>query len=712
MSLRRITTLSSAAALILGSAVLYAETNTTAPQIPTAITVDIINNNGSTIVEALPPSLQLSATGTTTGVNKNTKLGLHLNSVNMQSALLQSDSSVELITEGDFLYTKFSQSGTHTITAIGKALDGTDINSSVTFDVINRAPISIGKDFVINANEILKFDAYTYFFDADDENLTFNKSSLPSQGSLEINNNRVTYYPNTTAINDYNTTFEINASDIDGSSVGASFSVNVTAQNETINLVGGWNLLGNSGIEGINVADINLSGETLWPYVDGAWNQSITSIKPKQGFWLHTLAPRVLEIKTNGDATAYNPAASTWTLRADSVAKTLKSLKFGNDAVYTYKEGNWFKASDYPDYEVKRYDGFWTLDGSVTNTTTSTTTTTTQTFSSLNKYHKHNINQPTTVNDITGWVADTSLPQPILHSQAVVTSSKVYLLGGHNGTSYLNTVYSASIEVNGSIGGWSLETNSLPDAIGYSQAVITKDRVLLLGGHNNAAQLSSVYSAPIDSNGSIGVWVPETSLLQPIDRAQAITMNNKVYLLGGHNGSTYLNTVYSTSVDANGSIGTWQVEQSLPNGLAASQAVVTNSKIYLLGGESITNSTDIVYSTTFDTNGSIGIWQTEANLPTQLSYQQTIMTKERVYMLSGNVVSTYSTSTYSAPIDANGNIGTWSVSSSLPGILAHTQAVVTKNKVYLLGGYSGSAYTGVVYSAPFADGWEITGNSY
>jgi len=36
------------------------------------------------------------------------------------------------------------------------------------------------------------------------------------------------------------------------------------------------------------------------------------------------------------------------------------------------------------------------------------------------------------------------------------------------------------------------------------------------------------------------------------------------------------------------------------------------------------------------------------------------------------------------------------------------QAVVTKGKIYMLGGSS----TDKIYTAPFADGWEITENSY
>ena len=397
MSISKKIALSATTALVIGSSSLYAESNTTIPQIPNEINVSIINNNTGSTVSALPPSIQLNAVDTTVGVNKNKKLGLHLNSVNMATVTLQSDSSVTLIQETDFLYAKFAKSGTHTITAIGKAIDGSDINASVTFDVINRTPITnnstlaTSKVFSINANEILKFDAYTYFLDEDDENLTFNKVSLPTQGSLEINSNRVTYYPTSTTAG-YSATFDVNGTDIEGSSTNAIFTVNVSADSEKINLINGWNLLGNSAQEGMNVSDINISGESIWAYIDGLWSQSMISIKPKQGFWLKTISQRVLEVKPNGDTTDFNTSAPFgWRLLADNEAKTLKRLKFGNDAVWTYKDNTWFNANNYPDYEVSRYSGFWTQGVSVgTPVTTTETNTTTVVDSNISLVNESN----------------------------------------------------------------------------------------------------------------------------------------------------------------------------------------------------------------------------------------------------------------------------------------------------------------------------------
>ena len=102
----------------------------------------------------------------------------------------------------------------------------------------------------------------------------------------------------------------------------------------------------------------------------------MTSILSKQGFWLKTNSQRVLEVKTNTDTTEFNTSAPYgWRLLADTEAKTLKRLKFGNDAVWTYKDNTWFNANNYPDLEVERYRGFWTRGATSVAATTEVNTT-------------------------------------------------------------------------------------------------------------------------------------------------------------------------------------------------------------------------------------------------------------------------------------------------------------------------------------------------
>jgi hypothetical protein len=70
----------------------------------------------------------------------------------------------------------------------------------------------------------------------------------------------------------------------------------------------------------------------------------------------------------------------------------------------------------------------------------------------------------------------------------------------------------------------------------------------LLGGYNGSAYVSTVYTAPINSDGSLGTWTTGTSLPGVLSESQAIVTKNRVYLLGGHNGSAYVSTVYTAPI--------------------------------------------------------------------------------------------------------------------------------------------------------------------
>ena len=60
--------------------------------------------------------------------------------------------------------------------------------------------------------------------------------------------------------------------------------------------------------------------------------------------------------------------------------------------------------------------------------------------------------------DITGWTTGTALPGTVGVSQAIVTSSRVYLLGGLINDSWSSTVYTAPINSDGTLGTWTTGT--------------------------------------------------------------------------------------------------------------------------------------------------------------------------------------------------------------------------------------------------------------
>ena len=258
-----------------------------------------------------------------------------------------------------------------------------------------------------------------------------------------------------------------------------------------------------------------------------------------------------------------------------------------------------------------------------------------------------------TANSTIGtWVTDTSvLLSGVIFSQAIVTNNRVYLLGGLKGSITINTVYTTTINADGTLGTWVTST-PLPVALFWSQVIMTKNRVYLIGGRNGATYLSTVYTATINADGTLGTWIIDTPLPISVSNMQIIVINNRVYLLGGNINGIPLSTVYTTTINTDGTLGTWIIDIPLPRAVAHSQAIVTNNRVYLLGG-----------------------W-------------------------NGN----YTSVVYTAPINPDSTLGTWTIDTPLPITIAHSQAIVTNSRVYLLGGYNGNIALNTVYSTPFSGG--------
>lgn len=256
--------------------------------------------------------------------------------------------------------------------------------------------------------------------------------------------------------------------------------------------------------------------------------------------------------------------------------------------------------------------------------------------------------------------------------------------------------------------------NYLPDVLSDSAILTTKSRVYLLGGWNKSNWTSTVYTASIDDSGKLGKWSIANSLPKPLGWSQAVVIKNKAYLIGGNNnGWEYI--ICSSDIGEDGTLGEWRIIGELPEPLSLSQAIVIKNRLYLLGGHNGENYTSNVYFATLNDDGTLGEWNIESSLPNALGSSQAIVTKNRVYLLGGyNFNNGHISTVYTATINSDGTLGTWVVDSELPEELGASQAVVIKNKVYLLGGRNKDKYISTVYSANIKndgtlDKWTIGG---
>ena len=213
------------------------------------------------------------------------------------------------------------------------------------------------------------------------------------------------------------------------------------------------------------------------------------------------------------------------------------------------------------------------------------------------------------------WTATSSLPVAQQGFSTVIapvaSSNFIYVLGGNTAASstpngkasnsdtvLLNQVVaSTGALANAS---WSA-TAALPDKRGFAAAVSAtpfnsivagNGALYVLGGlDGSGAASSTVYFAPLTADGTIaasgtpGAWAATTPLPQALFASSAVIFHGRIYVAGGNDATgTPVAKVYSSKIAADGTLGPWQTLADLPTPLAYHQLVASGGYLYVLGG--------------------------------------------------------------------------------------------------------------------------------
>ena len=280
----------------------------------------------------------------------------------------------------------------------------------------------------------------------------------------------------------------------------------------------------------------------------------------------------------------------------------------------------------------------------------------------------------------------------------------IYVLGGTDGTNVLNDVQYAPINGNGTLGAWHYTHISLDDGTTYvagfpvtrhkHTAVVYNGYMYVMGGYfTGSTDQNDVEFAPINANGTVGIWAATTSM--PIAREQSLSLvfNGYMYIVGGSNGTVNLGDVQYAPIQANGTIGTWVATASLPSIRSGLAGVAVNGYVYSTGGISATRLPDVV-SAKIDPPGLTQAYTTSANSPALArAWGSSVAYNGYLYLLGGcsavsaDVCSTPVTTVSYAPINADGTLGTWAdATNALPAARGMGAAVAYEGRLYYIAG--------------------------
>ncbi len=183
--------------------------------------------------------------------------------------------------------------------------------------------------------------------------------------------------------------------------------------------------------------------------------------------------------------------------------------------------------------------------------------------------------------DPSPWAIVASMTTPRSSAASATVNGKIYVIGGHNGTSVLDTCE----EYNPGGNSWATMA-SMPTAREGATASVVDGKIYVFGGHDgtNDSTKCEVFDP---SDGPSGSWTTAASMNTARRFAASAAANGMIYVMGGASGNYLTPTFHSTNEEYNVAGNTWTTRASMPAIRRAPSAAAVNGKIYVIGGENV-----------------------------------------------------------------------------------------------------------------------------
>ena len=299
------------------------------------------------------------------------------------------------------------------------------------------------------------------------------------------------------------------------------------------------------------------------------------------------------------------------------------------------------------------------------------------------------------------------LPRTLMSHSAVTLGGRIYVAGGlsdnYSGTGFLNSVYyCASVNPDGTLGAWQ-SASPMPEFLGLGMhaSLVHNNRIYVLGGSNYAGQRSRVYVSGVNTDGTLAGWQPVTALPNMVAAHSAAVFGDRLYVTGGvERGSGATASVYSVPVNPDGSLGAWRRELSMPAPVFGHRSFARGGRLFAVGGFNApalygaggappSGVSSAVYAAAINPDGTLGAWTLQPPLPSGLAFYGLAVGEKSVYLMGG-FDGGVTNAVYFAPFTASGTLGAWQPLHALPQNLVAPAAAASGEFIYSIGG--GRAY--------------------
>ena len=291
----------------------------------------------------------------------------------------------------------------------------------------------------------------------------------------------------------------------------------------------------------------------------------------------------------------------------------------------------------------------------------------------------------------------------------VAYDSYLYVIGGcsaGNCTTVENKVRYAPIADDGTIGTFTTSGNNLVGARYGHASFVYNGRLYVVGGCSSTTSTCSTFSNSIQYSGTItsgnpGVWTDDTTNPFTTGRFWHSAMVNNggiIYVLGGCSAgdcTNYLNDVQYATINSGGDVGSFTNFGNFDStGRYKISAVTHGNYLYVTGGYDGTNFKQDVRYAALNNDGSLnGSWADGGNnFTTARAGHTAVVRNGYLYIVggcsTGASCSAFQADTQYAPLNNNGTVGSWAVTTSFSTGRFGQGATVYNDRLYVAGGCS------------------------
>lgn len=299
---------------------------------------------------------------------------------------------------------------------------------------------------------------------------------------------------------------------------------------------------------------------------------------------------------------------------------------------------------------------------------------------------RQNINKISTQTEISNWVTNSNFPTTITQASVLISTNKVYILGGLLNPTY---TYYATINDDGTLSSWTRGTN-LSVGNRLHTSFITKSYAYSLGSVSSTV----IQVAPINEDGTLGTWSTSSKVLAEASwLSSCIVIGNYVYLIGTGT------KLQRTMINSDGTIGDWEIVTTLPIDCEGGTLVSLENKLYIFG-KSLT-----VIQATINIDGTLSSFSNSITLAKTPSSGSIICNKNNIFILGGLQGSTPYTECYRIPINSDNSLGSPVLLSGVVNSPRLSCTFITKTRLYKIGGQEyTSGESNKIYYTLF-EGW-------